>query len=265
MGGRWLALLANGTEAPAGPLIYYIDAQNVTVIQSPPSNGSIEEIAANPSAWVNKTVTVEGYMCHWLYPSFPPGAPWGLPSFGYELSSYPHLSDGSFGTSLDDNGTCCGPNAVGVSWGGNFSSRPFYDPYVLVTGVVTTGTWDTWFGNGTEVPFGPLIYYIDAQNVTVIPSPSIDQPSAITCFAGATVENITWNPLSQRPAWYYITLYGTVIATPRILVQAEWDGGSITVNATGLAPGAYQCVCTVGDKEGRSATSSVNVTVLPAN
>jgi hypothetical protein len=114
---------------------------------------TLQRIVANPTAWLNKTITIEGY----LSPCLPPG--WCWPPFNWELSSSPNTTGVM---SVADNGTCFGSNAVGVAWYNVSKSNQ----HVVVTGVVTAGRWTGLFANGTESPIGPIVYYINAENVS---------------------------------------------------------------------------------------------------
>jgi uncharacterized delta-60 repeat protein len=94
--------------------------------------------------------------------------------------------------------------------------------------------------------------------VTVLPlSPTIDQPSAVTYTVGQTGNSITWNPSSEIPDYYTISVDG---GSP---TSYSWDGGAITVSVDGLSVGTYTYNCTVYDTQGRIASSEVQVTVLP--
>jgi len=114
----------------------------------------IENITANPSAWVNKTVAVEGYLRICLLPG------WWQPPFNYELSSSPYVS-GSI--DITDNGTCFTATAIGVSE----QNLGYDNKKVMILGIVTTGTWTVVTENGT-VPYGPPVYFIEAQQVIVL-------------------------------------------------------------------------------------------------
>ena len=126
----------------------------ISAFQSPVSVIPIENITANPSAWVNKTVAVEGY----LRICAPPG-PW-LPPFDHELSSSPIVSGE---INITDNGTCFTASAIGVSW----QNLGWNDEKVMILGIVTTGTWTEETVNGI-VPCGPPVYFLEAQQVIVL-------------------------------------------------------------------------------------------------
>jgi hypothetical protein len=101
---------------------------------------TVSIILSNPSAWVNKTVAVEGDIDLFL----PPG--WWDPPYQYNLSF---------------NGT-----TIGVFWQGNR-----YNGNVLVKGVVTTGQWTGVFVNGTKIystTFGPFVYFIQAERINIL-------------------------------------------------------------------------------------------------
>jgi hypothetical protein len=136
----------------------------ISALQSPVSVIPIENIIANPSAWVNKTVAVEGYLTICI----PPGPPY--PPFDHELSSSPIVSGSKV---MADNGTCFpDTSAIGAS-GQNLGE--FYtqvndennNKKVMVLGIVTTGTWNEMTENGIA-PFGPPVYFIEAQYVIVL-------------------------------------------------------------------------------------------------
>jgi len=104
-------------------------------------NGSkslLDIITSDPSAWVNKTVEVEGNISLYLVP----GTFW--PPWDYELSS---------------NGT-----SIGVSFG---ASNFFNGKNVTVRGVVTEGRWYGIFENGTA-PFGAVVYFIEAESIELL-------------------------------------------------------------------------------------------------
>jgi hypothetical protein len=98
---------------------------------------SIDEdmIMSDPSAWVGRTVVVEGS----ISPYLPPG--WWWPPWNYELSS---------------NGT-----TIGVSWqGGDYNI--YNGINVTVLGVITAGQWNEMLANGTVIQYGPVDYFIQA-------------------------------------------------------------------------------------------------------
>jgi flagellar basal body-associated protein FliL len=98
---------------------------------------SVDEITANASAWVNKTVVVEGNISLNIYTGW-----WWAP-WNYELSS---------------NGT-----TIGVSWPGNLSNGK----NVLVLGVVTGGQWTEMLANGTVTSYGSVVYFIEAERIDI--------------------------------------------------------------------------------------------------
>jgi hypothetical protein len=95
-------------------------------------------ITSDPSAWVNRTVVIEGT----ISPFLPPGFFW--PPWNYEISS---------------NGT-----TIGVSWHGTF-----YDgENVTVQGIVTGGRWSEMLTNGTVTLYGQVVYFIEAEGIDVL-------------------------------------------------------------------------------------------------
>lgn len=97
---------------------------------------------SDPSAWVNRTVIVEGMLAVVVYSP----SPWMVSfPFNYELTS---------------NGT-----TIGVSW----SINPNYsNQNVLIVGIVTTG-WATAYNvNGTLESVGPVIYFIEAEAIDIL-------------------------------------------------------------------------------------------------
>jgi cell division protein FtsL len=116
-------------------------------------------VMSDPSAWVNRTVMVEGNVSSFLPPGF-----WRSP-YNYELGS---------------NGTM-----IGVSWQGEYSL--YNEKNVMVLGIVTEGRWnatqivtvtrETWnetqivtggTWNATITFYGPVVYFIEAERIDVI-------------------------------------------------------------------------------------------------
>jgi len=95
-------------------------------------------ITSDPSAWLNRTVVVEGAISSFL----PPGFWW--PPWNYELNS---------------SGT-----KIGVSWNGTFLNGE----NVTVLGVVTGGRWNEVLANGTFTQYGPVVYFIEAERINVL-------------------------------------------------------------------------------------------------
>ena len=100
------------------------------------TSATVDEITANPSAWVNKKVVVEGVANEDWYMSWG----WGWPPWDWGLNS---------------NGA-----TIGV-----FSSQIFDRMNVLVLGVVTAGQWSETSVNGTHKSYGPNVYFIEAETV----------------------------------------------------------------------------------------------------
>jgi cell division protein FtsL len=94
-------------------------------------------VTSDPSAWVNRTVVVEGVISRFL----PPGFWW--PPWNYELNS---------------SGT-----TIGVSWNGIFLNGE----NVTVLGVVTGGRCNEMLANGTFTSYGP-VYFIEAERINVV-------------------------------------------------------------------------------------------------
>jgi hypothetical protein len=86
----------------------------VGIVILTPNKPTIQEIVANPSAWVNKTVTIEGYLSECVTIG------WWSPPFCCELSSSP-IPWGNM--TVADSRTGFGSNAIGVAgYGeGNFN------------------------------------------------------------------------------------------------------------------------------------------------
>jgi hypothetical protein len=94
-------------------------------------------------------------------------------------------------------------------------------------------------------------------HITVILAPpTIDQPINVTYTLGQTGNNITWHPSSQIPDNYTISVNGS---SP---TSYSWSGQVITYSVDGWSAGTYSVNCTVYDTQGRSASSTVKVTVL---
>jgi hypothetical protein len=113
-----------------------LEGQLNDVLNESSSFGDI--IMSDPSAWVNRTVVVEGNISSFL----PPGFWW--PPWNYELGS---------------NGT-----TIGVSWQGEF----YNGKNVLVLGVVTGGRWNEVLANGTVITYGPIVYFIQAERIDLL-------------------------------------------------------------------------------------------------
>jgi cell division protein FtsL len=98
---------------------------------------SVDEITANPSAWVNKRVVVEGNtILDWDW-----GWGWWWPPWNFGLSS--------------------NETTIGVSWQGSLDNGK----NVLVLGVVTEGQWNELLANGTTATYGSIVYFIKAETI----------------------------------------------------------------------------------------------------
>jgi hypothetical protein len=94
--------------------------------------------------------------------------------------------------------------------------------------------------------------------VTVIPpAPTIDHPSDVTYTLGQTGNSVTWHPSSQIPDHCTISVNGSAP------YSYSWNGQAVTYNVDGWSAGTYSVNCTVYDTQGRSASSTVTVTVQP--
>lgn len=102
----------------------------------------IDEINHNPSAWVNRTVLVEGKLCG---PSI--YIPESVPPWNYELFGPNETIE-----TLGKQETV----AIGVLWNGE---DQFSFENVIVIGVIREGRYYSW-GNT------PVCYYIEAQEIT---------------------------------------------------------------------------------------------------
>jgi uncharacterized delta-60 repeat protein len=92
--------------------------------------------------------------------------------------------------------------------------------------------------------------------VSVLPlAPIIDQPTSLTYMEGKRGNTIIWQPSSQIPDHYTISVNGG------LLVWLNWNGGAISCNLDGWSVGRYNVTCVVYDTVGRSASSTVTVTV----
>jgi hypothetical protein len=74
---------------------------------------------------------------------------------------------------------------------------------------------------------------------------------------GTTGNTITWTPSDAHPSHYMIYRNGTVV------VLANWDGSSITVEVDGLNVDIYDYRIVVYDTSGNWASDTVFLTVLP--
>jgi hypothetical protein len=84
-------------------------------------------------------------------------------------------------------------------------------------------------------------------------------------FAGTTGNSITWHPSSEIPANYTIDVLEMGMPGPPFPVvwHANWTGGSITQNVDGWDEGTFYYTCIVYDTQGRNASSTVTVSIVP--
>jgi hypothetical protein len=121
--------------------------------------------------------------------------------------------------------------------------------------------WDQATGITTKASFTGLGSWNMTSTSLWSPAPTIDQPSAVSYVVGSTGHSITWHPSSNVPCNYTITRDGLAII---VVAMANWNGSSITCNVDGLGVGSCNYTCTVNDTIGRTATSTVMVTVTAA-
>lgn len=100
---------------------------------------AVSTLTSDPSAWVNRTVVVEGNISAYN----PPG--WWDPPWNYELSS---------------NAT------IGVFWQGNYNL--YNEKNVIIRGVVMEGQWREMLANWTSTLFGPVVYFIKAERIDIL-------------------------------------------------------------------------------------------------
>ncbi|TXT55313.1 MAG: exported protein of unknown function [Candidatus Thorarchaeota archaeon] len=99
----------------------------------------------------------------------------------------------------------------------------------------------------------------DSVRVRVIDddiSPTIDSPDDLIFIYGTEGNHISWSPDDEYPASYQVEWNGTIVKS------GPWGGGKIILNVDDFMPGEYQLTLTVYDGSGRTASDSVNVTVL---
>jgi len=143
---------------------------------------SVGDITANLSAWVNKTVVVEGNMGYGV---------WDVPAFLHEISNYLLSSNGaSIGVDYHDSYNSAPSvtpipvntsisvyaleNGSYVLFPANASSTgvpPYYGKNVLVLGTVKVawGITGIIYGNGTIVnAFTPFVGFIEAESIIVV-------------------------------------------------------------------------------------------------
>ena len=95
---------------------------------------------SDPSAWVNRSVVVEGNMSLFMDLGFY-GSPWNFNLYSNET-------------------------VIGVSWYGNLPRN--YNLTVIVSGTVREGFFTHNFGNGTVTSWGPIAYFIEAETVELL-------------------------------------------------------------------------------------------------
>ncbi len=105
-------------------------------------------------------------------------------------------------------------------------------------------------GNSAQ---GTVLVKVIDDNV----SPTIEQPDAVTYIEGTTGNSIAWTASDEYPASF------TVESNSSTVTSGSWGGSRIVLNVDGLAPGSYQYTLTIYDMSGNSASSAVNVTVVP--
>ncbi|MBD3408136.1 MAG: hypothetical protein GF411_18590 [Candidatus Lokiarchaeota archaeon] len=99
----------------------------------------------------------------------------------------------------------------------------------------------------------------DSVRVRVIDdntNPTIDSPADLIIIEGTQPHYITWTPYDEYPTYYEVEWNNTVVKSGR------WGGGKVILNVDNLAIGEYQFTLTVYDGSGRTASDSVNVTVM---
>ncbi|MFX1369234.1 MAG: Ig domain-containing protein [Promethearchaeota archaeon] len=101
-------------------------------------------------------------------------------------------------------------------------------------------------------------YELWINEIAFMMKPTIDSPVDVEYEEGTTGHVIEWNPSSVYPSEYEIKQDGTPVASQ------PWDGGLISINVDGLAPGSYTYLVTVTDFAGFTATDTVMVTVTEA-
>ena len=103
-------------------------------------------------------------------------------------------------------------------------------------------------------------FTMDSVEVAVqnLVAPTIEGPSDLSIEEGSTGNAITWVVFDTDPATYQVLENGSVFESD------TWDGGNIVISLDGLEVGTYNYTCTVYDREGRSASDTVIVTVTEA-
>jgi hypothetical protein len=101
---------------------------------------------------------------------------------------------------------------------------------------------------------------MDSVEVAVqnLVAPTIEGPSDMSIEEGSTGNALTWVVFDTDPATYRVLENGSVFESD------TWDGGNIVISLDGLEVGTYNYTCTVYDREGRSASDTVIVTVTEA-
>ncbi|HMF33798.1 MAG TPA: hypothetical protein VKK79_20400 [Candidatus Lokiarchaeia archaeon] len=90
------------------------------------------------------------------------------------------------------------------------------------------------------------------------PGPTIEPLQPLSFPFGFHEGNITWHPNGQLPAQYSITVNNS----PPFF--NDWYGNPIDYSVDNWAVGNYVVTCTVYDTAGRSAASTVSVTISPS-
>ena len=124
--------------ATACVIIVVVVFFDLCVFKTPTQQATtVSIVMSEPSAWVNRSVVVEGNM------SLFEDLGWYASPWNYNL-----YSNGTF---------------IGVSWYGNLPRN--YNLTVIVSGTVKGGYWTHNFGNGTFTSHGPIAYFIEAETI----------------------------------------------------------------------------------------------------
>jgi parallel beta-helix repeat protein len=105
-------------------------------------------------------------------------------------------------------------------------------------------------GSAGSIDYYPFIYPPETT------TPTIDQPASMNYVEGITGNTITWTPSDEHPSHYVVYRNGTVV------VLANWDESSITVEVDGLSVGVYNYTIVVYDTSGNWASDTVLIIVL---
>jgi hypothetical protein len=145
---------------------------------------------------------------------------------------------------------------------GGFPNFDFYfynNSWVALNHTTNPTTWTVL--DTTARPPSNVFVQINGSAVLVdndyfdAPSPTIDQPRSLILTFNQHEGNITWHPSSQLPDHYTISVNG---GSP---TSYSWNGQAISYSVDGWPAGTYNVTCTVYDARGRSASSTVAVTV----